>query len=192
MHAFITSLARAMALLGGLVLTALVVLVCLSIAGRGAVSFAHGDAVETRLAWLSDAILGLGIGPVPGDFEIVEAGIAFAIFAFLPLCQLNSGHATVDIFTSALSGRANAWIKAFWELCLAAVILLITWRLSLGMSDRIESGEITFLLGFPTWWSYAASLLAALVASIVALYCAWARVAEAATGCAILDAGEAR
>ena len=37
-------------------------------------------------------------------------------------------------------------------------------------------GETTFLLQFPVWWSYAASFAAAVVAVVVALYCAGARV----------------
>ena len=85
----IERLARMLALLGGLVLVALTIITCISIAGRALISF--------------------GLGPVPGDFELVEAGVAFAIFAFLPWCQLNRGHATVDLFTSFLSERTNRW-----------------------------------------------------------------------------------
>ena len=34
--------------------------------------------------------LGLGLGPVPGDFELVEAGTALAVFCFLPWCHLKA------------------------------------------------------------------------------------------------------
>ncbi len=179
-----------MAVIGGLVLTALILLVCVSVLGRGGNTFAYWSAVETGAPALSDAMKASGIGPVPGDFELVEAGIAFAIFAFLPLCQLRSGHATVDVFTSFLPARANAWLKAIWELCLTCAILLIAWRLFFGLQDKFQTGEITFILAFPIWWAYALSFVAAVAAAIVATWCAYARVAEAATGRALFPQDE--
>ncbi len=182
----VTLLARGMALLGGLILTALVLLICVSVLGRGGNTFAHWDVIATGAPGFSAALIDAGIGPVPGDFEIVEAAIAFAIFAFLPLCQLRSAHATVDVFTSSLHRRAKAALQAFWEAALTLAVLLITWRLGAGFIDKIDTGETTMFLGFPTWWAYGASLLAALCASVVALFCAYARVREALTGEAIL------
>lgn len=162
MTRFVSGLARGTALTGGLVLSALILMTCISIAGR--------------------ALSGAGLGPVPGDFELVEAGIAFCIFAFLPFCQLKAGHATVDVFTSGLSDRANRWLLAFWELPMAAVAMLIAWRLALGGQGKMANGEITFLLQFPVWWAYAACLIPAVVGVVVALWSAWDRLRAAATG----------
>lgn len=180
-----------MAVLGGLVLTALILLICISVLGRGGNTFAHWDAFEATAPGLSAFLLGTGFGPVPGDFEIVEAAIAFSIFAFLPLCQLKSAHATVDVFTSFLPSRINTALKAFWEVVLCAAILLITWRLGVGLIDKIDNGETTLLLGFPKWWAYAASLIAAITASVVALYCAAVRSSMAFGGVkSVLDQDE--
>ena len=182
MFRFITNLAQTMAVLGGLVLTALVLLICISVLGRGGNTFAHWDALQTAAPGVSAFLLGSGIAPVPGDYEILEAAIAFSIFAFLPLCQLKSAHATVDVFTSFLPTRANIRLQAFWEVMLTLAILLITWRLGVGMASKISNGEVTLLLGFPKWWAFAASLVAAIAASIVALYCAYARSLAALSG----------
>ncbi len=187
----IERLARGMAVLGGLVLTALVLLTCLSVLGRGLNSMGHSDWLTALSAAAAGGLIATGVGPVTGDFELVEAGIAFAIFAFLPICQLYAGHATVDIFTSRLPDRVNAWFVAFWDVVLTLVILLVTWRLAAGMIDKIGNGETTFLLQFPIWWAYAASFVAALVASVTALYCSFGRVVFAATGRSILPATEA-
>ena len=182
MQKIVEHIARFMALVGGSVLMALVILTCVSVAGRGLNTFGHSDRLiafsEPFAIWL----IATGVGPVNGDFELVEAGIAFAIFAFLPVCQLYSGHATVDVFTSFLPKSANKFLITFWEIILSAIILLVTWRLFVGLQGKYGNGETTFLLQFPIWWAYAASFVAALAASIVAIYCALARLAENITG----------
>jgi TRAP-type C4-dicarboxylate transport system permease small subunit len=163
---------------------------CISILGRSLTGLAHGGA----LPWLAPdlaAWLAARTGPVTGDYELIEAGIAFAIFAFLPICQLRAGHATVDIFTSRLPQRANQSLVAFWELVLTLIILVIGWRLFAGFTDKLDNGQTTFLLQMPVWWAYGASFCAALVAGAVGLYCAAARIWTAFGGRAILpNAGD--
>ena len=183
-------IARSMAVLGGVVLTALIALTCISILGRGLNSLAHSALMTGLSQDFSALLLSSGVGTINGDFELVEAGVAFAIFAFLPICQIYSSHATVDIFTSKLSGGKNRALKAFWEVILSLVIVLITWRLFVGMQGKMDHGETTFLLQFPIWWAYAACLCAAIIASSVSLYCAAARVAEAITGRRFLPIAE--
>lgn len=189
MDQFVTRAARTMALLGGLVLTALILIACISILGRGLNTFAHSDLLQGLspgvAAWLS----GLGLGPVKGDFELVEAGIAFSIFSFLPICQLYGAHAKVDVFTNLLPNGANRWIGAFWEVVLALVVIVIGWRLYLGFVEKLDNGQTTFLLQFPVWWAYGASLVAAVVAGLVGIYCAVRRVMEALTGRSFLPDG---
>ena len=181
----LAALARLAALAGGLVLVALVGLICVSVLTRALGTLGNAHATETALPALA-AWMAATFGPVPGDFELVEAGIAFAIFAFLPLCQLHGGHATVDLFTDRLPGRGSAWLVAFWEIALALALVLIAVQLGEGLRGKWRTGETTFLLQFPVWWAYAASLAAATVAALVGLYCALARVAEAATGASLL------
>lgn len=178
----IDRLARITAIIGGLVLTVLVLLTCVSILGRGLNTLGHSDLLTGIAPGVADWLIGTGVGPVLGDFELVEAGIAFAIFSFLPICQLYAGHATVDVFTSMLPARVNRALITFWEVVFSAAVLLITWRLYVGMQDKMGYGETTFLLQFPIWWAYAASLVAAVVASVVAVYCAVARVLNLLTG----------
>ncbi len=162
MQRLISRLALASATAGGVVLVALVVMTCASIVGRALIDF--------------------GLGPVTGDFELVEAGIAFAVFAFLPLCQLRAGHATVDVFTSALPDGTNRVLLAVWECVAALALALIAWRLGAGLVQKVGNGETTFLLQFPIWWAYAACSVPATVAVIVAAWSAADRVRAAFTG----------
>lgn len=144
-------LARLMAIIGGIVLVFLILMTTASIAGR--------------------AMSSIGLAPVPGDFELVETGMAFAVFAFLPWCQLQRGHASVEILSNLFGSRSNAVLDLISELLMFLVALLITWQLGLGMLDKKAYFETTFILQLPAWWGYAAALAGACVFSLVAFYC---------------------
>jgi TRAP-type C4-dicarboxylate transport system permease small subunit len=161
-----TGLARGLAIIGGLALVAITVITVVSITGRGLTAF--------------------GLKPVPGDFELVEAGTAFAVFAFLPWCQLTRGHATVDVFTSFLSARANRVIDVVAEFVMTAVVILIAVQLWHGMWDKVRYNETTFILQFPVWWGFAAAMVAASVGVVVSLYVLVVRVQEFRQGRTIL------
>ncbi|MEH6727489.1 MAG: TRAP transporter small permease [Hyphomicrobiales bacterium] len=139
------------ALLGGFVLIVLTLLTVASVSGR--------------------ALIPIGLGPVPGDFELVEAGVAFAVFAFLPWCQLNRGHASVEIFTQFLPPRIDRLLDVTIELLMFGVAVLLFRQHFLGTLDKTRYGETTFILQFPLWWAYAASLAGALVIVLVAGFC---------------------
>ena len=145
-------LAIVSALAGGFVLIALVLMTTVSITGR--------------------ALVFAGLGPIQGDFELVEAGTAFAIFAFLPWCQYTRGHASVEVFTSFLPERVNEVLLAIGDIVLFAIAVLITSRLWLGLQDKIAFGETTFVLQFPLWWAYAAAFAGACVFTLVSSWCA--------------------
>jgi len=186
MYLIFHKLSRIMAYLGGLMLVALILLTCLSVLGRSLNGVLHSDMVMQAVPDLAKWLLDAGIGPINGDFELIEAGVAFSIFAFLPLCTLTAGHASVDILTRALPGRVNVALRVITEIIFAAVLVLIAVQLFAGMQSKIRSGQTTFLLEFPVWWAYALSLTGAVVAALVSVYLALARIAETLTGRQIL------
>ena len=190
MYSLIKKLAHAMAVLGGLVLISLILLVCTSVLGRSVGTVLHGAFMQTNFTDFSNWALGVGIGAINGDFELVEAGVAFAIFAFLPLCQLSGSHATVDVLTSKLSLRSNQVLKMISECLFALVLGLIAWRLFAGMEAKQRYGETTFLLQFPIWWAYAASFSGAALAALVSIFMAIVRILEALSGKEILTENE--
>lgn len=190
LHRIMLFLARLMAILGGFVLSALVVLTCVSVLGRGINTILHSDFFENFAPGLAETLLATGVGPVLGDFELVEAGVAFSIFAFLPFCQITAGHATVDIFTSRFPISVNRFIQMIVEMVFAIVLIVIAWRLYEGMMSKKAYNETTFLLQFPIWWSYALSLSAAVLAAVVGLYMAAVRVIEFATMRTIVASAE--
>lgn len=148
---WIGGIAVASALCGGGVLLALVAMTCTSIAGRA------------TLPW--------GPGPVPGDFELIEIGVGFAIFAFLPWCTYARGHARVDLLQPLLGRTGNLVVDIVSDATMLAVAALIAWRLGAGMADKRAYGETTFILQLPIWTAYAACLGAACVFVAVAAFC---------------------
>lgn len=136
-------MARWTALLGGLVLVALMLMVVVSVAGR--------------------ALIGVGLGPVPGDFELVEVGVGIAVFFFLPWCYLKGGHATVDLLHMHMPRWFQKTVDTTSDLLMLAVWLVMTWMLWEGMVEKKEYMETTFILQMPVWWAYAFCLVGAVI-----------------------------
>ena len=139
-----------LALMGGVLLLVATFITVFSVAGR--------------------ALVPLGLGPVPGDVELVEMSVGVAIFAFLPYCQLARGHVTVDILVGALGASAVRTTTCVGDLLLAGVTLLLAWRLWAGLEDRLAYGDTTFILRLPVWLFYAPALVCLCVAALVTLY----------------------
>lgn len=135
MTAWVYRFASWAAFIGGLILSAMVLMVVSSIVGR-VFSFA-------------------GLGPVPGDFEMVEVGTAVAIFLFLPWCHVKAGHATVDLLFMHMPKWAQRVIVVASEVLMLLVWLLMTWQLTQGMLDKKQFAETTFILHMPLWWGYS-------------------------------------
>jgi TRAP-type C4-dicarboxylate transport system permease small subunit len=150
MNRLVYGLARAMTWFGAVVLVLLSVMSVISIAGR--------------------ALSGLGLGPVPGDFELVEAGTALAVFCFLPWAHLKRGHAVVDLFWRAYPAPMQRLLEIVADALMLTVWLVLVWRMGVSMVDYRENGEVTFILQFPVWWGYAASMLPAVIGCIAYLW----------------------
>lgn len=181
-HRLVRALARAMALLGGAVLAALIVMVCLSILGRSATSVLHSALAQDWLPGLARRLLDTGIGPIRGDYELVESGMAFAVFAFLVWCQATGGHARVDLLADRFPARAQRILAAMTEVVFAGVLILIALKLQEGMGAQMRRRTTTFLLQYPLWWSYLAALIPAWILAGVSVWLAGVRVAEAVLG----------
>lgn len=176
MLGLMNKMARILAILGGLVLVALIIITCLSVIGRGLNTFGNSWFLEDYIPALQGFFK--AFGPINGDYELVEAGAAIAIFMFLPWCQLNRGHATVELFTSMLPEKPNRFLALLWEIVFTFVIILITWRIYEGMNSKIRNGETSFLLQMPTWWAYAVCTFTCALASLVAITSTWIHAKE--------------
>ncbi|THT97589.1 TRAP transporter small permease [Lampropedia puyangensis] len=143
----IYGLSRFLAWLGGVVLILLASISVISIAGR--------------------ALSGFGLGPIPGDFELVEAGTALAVFCFMPWAHLVRSHAVVDLFWGVYPAAMQRVLIILSDLLMLVLWVLLIWRMGVAMVDYRSNGELTFILQFPVWWGYAASLIPAVFGCVV-------------------------
>jgi TRAP-type C4-dicarboxylate transport system permease small subunit len=148
---FVYWLARALAIVGGCVLTLVTATTVVSVIGR--------------------AMIPLGLSAIPGDFELVQAGMLFVVFCFMPWCHLERGHAIVAILTDRFPLRFNAAAEFLWDVVMLVAASFIAWRLSVGLIDKFGNHESTFILRVPIWIIYAGGMVGAVVLVVTAAYC---------------------
>lgn len=186
LHRIVLGLARLMALLGGLVLLLLVLITCISILGRAANTVLHSAAIMSVLPGLANALIDAGVGAIRGSYEMVEAGMAFCIFAFLPFCTVTAGHASVDVFTNNLPRSVNRVLEALIAILFAVALVGVALQLYEGMLRKMPNAfgavQTSLLLEYPIWWSYAASLVGAVMAAFAGVFMALVRLYELASG----------
>ncbi len=146
LHGLVLRVCTAWAVLGGVVLLAVMAINVASVVGVATIN----------KAW-------------PGDFELTEIGVAIAAFSFLPYCQIAGLNVTADIFTA----RASRFWLSLFSLLGALVALgfgaLMLWRMYYGMLDQRTYDSTTAILQIPLWWGYA-GCLASLALLVVASF----------------------
>lgn len=93
--------------------------------------------------------------PIPGDVEMTQMGIAFAISMCVPYCQLQRANIIVDFFTQSTTDGTRKWLDALGNLSLVLLYGLLAWRTSVGAFSVREAGETTMIISLPMWWVYA-------------------------------------
>ena len=119
---------RVLAIAGGLVFIAIVMMEIVSIVGR------------KLFSW-----------PVPGDVELLQMCSAFASASFFAYCHMVRGDVKVDFFTHNLPPRRVAMLDALGSLLVGLFGALIAWRATVGALSLKEAGEQSAILGLPVW-----------------------------------------
>jgi TRAP-type C4-dicarboxylate transport system permease small subunit len=143
-------LARACAVVAGVLLTVITLMTCVSLIGRN------------TTGWT-----------IVGDFELTGAAAGAAIALFLPWCQLQRANIIVDFFTSRAGAATQATLDRLGALLLALAMGLLAWRSAIGGWNAWRSQAGTMMLGFPEWIVYVgivpALALTAAIAFVQAL-----------------------
>ncbi|MGA7986255.1 MAG: TRAP transporter small permease [Burkholderiales bacterium] len=125
-------------------------------------------AVVLMTAW--SAMRGFLFGrPLQGDFEMTEMWVAVAVFMFLPYCQLTGANVTADIFTARASPRSVALLELVSALIALGFSLLLLWRMYYGFLDYREYVETTTILHVPIWYAYVPALISLALLALASL-----------------------
>lgn len=159
---FMRGFAALLAIFGGLALVAVMLSTVISVSGR--------------------ALLAFGLGSIRGDFELVQLGTGFAVFAFLPWVQINRQHAAVEILTMHMPDRSNRLIDLISDVMMFALAMLLAWKHWQGTLDKLAYGETTFVIQYPIWWAYASGLVGAIGFVVISFWCVIVSIRGLATG----------
>lgn len=140
-------ISKVVAIAGGLIFVALVVMSIVSIVGRKLFGFV-----------------------VPGDVEVLQMGAAFASATFFAYCHMIHGDVKVDFFTHNMSPRNVALLDALGSLLIGLFGALIAWRTAVGAVGLREAHETSAILGWPVWVAQALMVPSFVLLSIVGFY----------------------
>ena len=119
---------RTLAIFGGLMFSALVVMSIVSIVGRK-----------------------LASAPVPGDVEVLQMTAAFASASFFAYCHMMRGDVKVDFFTAKWAPRKVELLDAVGSFLVGLFGAVIAWRAAAGALSIREVGETSAILSWPVW-----------------------------------------
>jgi TRAP-type C4-dicarboxylate transport system permease small subunit len=144
--ALLKFLAKACAVLAGVLLTVITLMTVASVVGRNTVGWT-----------------------LVGDFELSASAAGAAIALFMPWCQYERGHIIVDFFTTRASAATQTALDRFGALVLAGVMGLMAWRSTLGGISAWKSETGSMMLGFPEWIVYTCIVPGLALTAVIAL-----------------------
>ncbi len=145
--AMLLMVSRYLALVGGMIFVALVVMSLVSVVGRKLFSFA-----------------------VPGDVEVLQMCAAFATSTFFAYCHMIHGDIRVDFFTHNMAPNKIAFMDSIGSLTIGLFGALYTWRIAVGALSLKEVGETSPILGWPVWIAQALMVPSFLLLTIAGFY----------------------
>ncbi len=126
------------------------------------------------------AVVGGVIGvPLPGDFELTEVGVAVAVFAFLPYCELTGANVTADIFTARAGRRVKAVLALAGSVAALAFAIVLLWRMAAGARDQWAYNYTTAILQVPVWLAFVPILVSLALLGLAAVLTLTAHAREA-------------
>ena len=139
-------LAKACAVLAGVLLTVITLMTCVSVIGRN------------TTGWT-----------IVGDFELSGSAAGAAIALFLPWCQWRRGNIIVDFFTTRAAPGTQAALDRLGAVVLALCMGLMAWRTTVGGLNAWKSQSGSMMLGFPEWIVYCFMVPPLVLTALIAL-----------------------
>ena len=138
------------AIVAGMILCAIVLMTIVSVVGRGGFN-----------------------APVTGDYELVEMATAVAVFLMLPYVQFNRGHVAVGLLTDRASLPVRKGLELLANLIMTFAAIFIAWRTQIALGDKLDNGEVSYLLGVPRWVPFLGAVIGCYLWAIASLFSVW-------------------
>ncbi len=138
--------ARLCSILGGLIMTGLMLMTCYSLIGRN---------------FFDSALI--------GDFELTGVGAGAAIALFMPLCQLKHENIIVDFFTANRSAAFNYRLDRLGDLLMTVIFTLLAWRCTAAAINAVDTMGASMLLGFPDWIVFTSMAIPFAITALIAV-----------------------
>lgn len=112
---------------------------------------------------------GSRVSGLPGYEDYVRLAVAAAIPMFLPYCQAQRGHLSVDLFLKKAPARFNRFIDRVSLVLMAATALFLAYWMTLGLYETMADGALSRVLGWQEWPFYIPGIASLILWAIVAL-----------------------
>jgi TRAP-type C4-dicarboxylate transport system permease small subunit len=139
-------LAKACAVIAGVLLIAITLMTCISLIGRNTTGWS-----------------------IVGAFELSGFAAGAAIALFMPWCQFRHGNIIVDFFTAHLAPAKQDVLDRFGALMLALAMGLMAWRTTIGGLNAWKSQSSSMIMGVPEWIVYVGMVPPLVLTSLIAL-----------------------
>ena len=174
------------AVIGGLGLIFATILTCLSILLKLA------RRMMEATAWTPDTLS--WVRPILGEEELVQYGVAAALFAALPYVMYSKGHITVNLLEGLFGSRVNKVLDLAGDMILAVLAYLLftrqwtllfkpargddaLWVVELltgnwaEIADRLRDRQESQILGLKLWPTYLMAEVMTALFLVVAVFC---------------------
>ncbi|MEO1694282.1 MAG: TRAP transporter small permease subunit [Pseudomonadota bacterium] len=136
----VETLARALALCGGLVLLVVMVITSINVAAF---------ALDRLARPFGGIVPGL-----QGYEDVIVLAMAVAAPLFLPWCQAERGHIAIDAFTARAPAALKGALDRIALIATAALALALAVALCIGALETRADAVLSPVLGWPTWPSF--------------------------------------
>lgn len=156
MNAIVQRVIAGWALLGGLLVIAIVLVTAVNVG-----------------AFLLDTLLkpfGIFVPGVSGFEDFVRLAISAAALSFFPYCQLRRGHVAVDLFVNFLPKWLQVTLDRAWLVLMAGFALFLAYWMWIGMLETRSDNAITPILGWSEWPWYFPGVVSLLLWALACVF----------------------
>jgi len=154
-NAFLWRMSDVFALLGGVILFAIVLVTTTN----------AGAFILDRVA----GTFGAHVSALPGYEDFVRLAISGAALMFFPYCQAKRGHVAVDLITDRLPRVIHHTLNVAWLLLTSFLAGFLIYWMVFGMLQSRGDSVVVAVLGWAVWPFYLPGILGVTLWGAVAL-----------------------